>query len=84
MEKLTRNLGEKKILERVVKNIPQPFQDPATVGQTLGSLVVVGEEEIVEESDGEPDQVGAEEEELASDEFHPPGTRNSKYYEDSS
>ena len=55
-------------------NSPEPFKDPAKVCKALGSLVVVGEEEIVEESDGQPDQVGTEEEELAGDELHPPGS----------
>ena len=54
----------------------EPFQDPAKlpVSQVLGRLVVVGEEVIVEESDGQPDQVGTEEQELAGDQLHPPAT----------
>ena len=47
-------------------------EDPAGVPQTFGRLVVVGEEEVVGEGDGEPDQVGAEEEECASDQLDPP------------
>ena len=89
MEKLTRNLGEEMVLNLYIQNIdkfilvledqlniPEPFKDPAKVCKALGSLVVVGEEEVVEESDGQPDQGGAEEEELPGDQLHPPGTNS--------
>ena len=50
----------------------EPLDDPIVVRETSGRLVVVGEEEVVEGGDGEPDQVGTEEEELASDQLDPP------------
>ena len=50
----------------------EPRPDPAEVREAAGRLEVVGEEEVVGEGDGEPDQVGAEEEECASDQLDPP------------
>ena len=53
----------------------EPPPDPAQVGQAAGGLVVVGEEEVVSEGDAEPDQVGAEQERVASGHLDPPPGR---------
>ena len=50
----------------------EPPPDPAEVGEAAGGLVVVGEEEVVSEGDAEPDQVGAEQEGVASGHLDPP------------
>ena len=57
----------------------KPLQDPVQICKTFSCLVIVGEEEVVEESDGQPDQVGAEEEELPGDQLHPPGTNSQQW-----
>ena len=53
----------------------EPEEDPVELVEALGRLEVVGEEEVVAEGDGEPDEVGAEEEELSGDEGDPPSRR---------
>ena len=49
-----------------------PKTDPVKGIEAPGSLEVVRKDEIVKKGDGEPDEVGAEEKELAGDERNPP------------
>ena len=53
----------------------EPRPDPAEVREAARRLEVVGEEEVVCECDGEPDQVGAEGEEVPRHHLHPPAGR---------
>ena len=52
-----------------------PFIDPVQPGETLRGLEVVRGEGVLQQGDGEPDQVGAEEEELPCGKGNPPSWR---------
>ena len=68
-------MPEAEVTKGYAKVDQEPPPDPAQVGQAAGGLVVVGEEEVVSEGDAEPDQVGAEQERVASGHLDPPPRR---------